>query len=116
MYDYVDYQMKAVKLKFGYLVSRRETKFYFEYDQMASAIKNAKLTYQGKLNEDEYLVICRASKCIRVCRYFTCSDDARNHAKSTKNKHYLNVSTWQRHPVSLRRAFLDLLLQYVEPS
>jgi len=111
MYDYFDFQMKAVKLKSGYLVSRRETKSYFEYNQMTWAIKNAILTYQGKLNEDEYLVICRVSKCIRVCRYFAFGEDARRYAKATKNKRYLNVSTWQRHAVRLRTAILDLLLQ-----
>jgi hypothetical protein len=111
MYDYINHQMKAVRLSSGYLVSRRETKSKFEYGQMAKAIQDAMTTYQGKLNEDEYIVICRASKCIRVCQYFAFGEDACKYAKSTKNKRYLNVSTWQLHAVSLRRTILDLLLQ-----
>ena len=111
MYDYINHQMKAVRLSSGYLVSKRETKSEFEYGQMAKAIQNTMTTYQGKLNEDEYLVICRASTCIRVCRYFVFDEDASRYAKSTKNKRYLNVSTWQLHAVSLRRTILDLLLQ-----
>lgn len=111
MYSYINHEMRHASLDHGFLVSKPKGKSRFEYGQMAIAIQLAIITHQGKLSKDEYIVICQPSRCIRICKHFTSSNDARRYAKANGKKLYMNASTWQMRPVGIRRAILDLIAQ-----
>jgi hypothetical protein len=46
-----------------------------------------------------------------VVKFFSSCDEARRYARSSKQKRYMDVSTWSQHPVGLRQAIWDLLTQ-----
>jgi hypothetical protein len=67
--------------------------------------------YCPNMDGSEYIMLDRIGSTATVVKFFSCSDEARHYARSSKQKRYMDVSTWSQRPVGLRQAIWDLLTQ-----
>ena len=93
----------------GYLVKKAGTEM--PYNRNMDDIITAINKYCPNMDGNEYIMLDRIGSTATVVKFFSCSDEARHYARSSKQKRYMDVSTWSQRPVGLRQAIWDLLTQ-----
>ena len=93
----------------GYLVKKAGTEM--PYNRNMDDIIMAINKYCPNMDGSEYIMLDRIGSTATVVKFFSCSDEARHYARSSKQKRYMDVSTWSQRPVGLRQAIWDLLTQ-----
>ena len=93
----------------GYLVKKAGTEM--PYNRNMDDIIMAINKHCPNMDGSEYIMLDRIGSTATVVKLFSCSDEARHYARSSKQKRYMDVSTWSQRPVGLRQAIWDLLTQ-----
>ncbi len=93
----------------GYLVKKAGTEM--PYNRKMDDIIMAINKHCPNMDGNEYIMLDRIGSTATVVKFFSCSDEARHYARSSKQKRYMDVSTWSQRPVGLRQAIWDLLTQ-----
>lgn len=93
----------------GYLVKKAGTEM--PYNRKMDDIIMAINKHCPNMDGSEYIMLDRIGSTATVVKFFSCSDEARHYARSSKQKRYMDVSTWSQRPVGLRQAIWDLLTQ-----
>jgi len=96
-------------LEAGYLVKKSGTEM--PYNRKMDDIIMAINKHCPNMDGSEYIMLDRIGSTATVVKFFSCSDEARHYARSSKQKRYMDVSTWSQRPVGLRQAIWDLLTQ-----
>lgn len=93
----------------GYLVKKAGTEM--PYNRNMDDIIMAINKHCPNMDGSEYIMLDRIGSTATVVKFFSCSDEARHYARSSKQKRYMDLSTWSHRPVGLRQAIWDLLTQ-----
>jgi hypothetical protein len=109
MYGFIDNTGCNAALSAGYIVKKAGTQS--PYNRKMEEIISAIHKHCPNMDSNEYIMLDRFGSTMSVVRLFAHDEDARRYAKSSKQKHYMDISTWSYRPASLRQAIWDLITQ-----
>jgi hypothetical protein len=109
MYGFINSRGEHAALEAGYLVKKAGTEM--PYNRKMDDIIMAINKHCPNMDASEYIMLDRIGATATVVKFFSSCDEARRYARSSKQKRYMDVSTWSQHPVGLRQAIWDLITQ-----
>lgn len=109
MYQFINNKGEHAALEAGYIVKKADTEMPYNHkkDDIIAAINK----HCPNMDASEYIMLDRIGATATVVKFFSSCDEARRYARLSKQKRYMDVSTWSQHPVGLRQAIWDLITQ-----
>lgn len=109
MYGFISSKGEHAALNAGYVVKKAGTEMPYNrsMDDIIAAINK----HCPSMDASEYIMLDRVGAKSAVVKFFSSCDEARRYARSSKQKRYMDLSTWSLQPVGLRQAIWDLITQ-----